>query len=59
MLHATYNAIGALEDDEITMLFGADRAGNLLEVGVVDVQTNDPVIVHAMPLRKKFNRYLP
>lgn len=59
MRHAVYNAIAAFEDDEISMLFGPDRAGNLLEVGVVDLSTSDPVIVHAMPLRDKFIRYLP
>jgi hypothetical protein len=59
MRHAVYNAIAALEDDEISMLFGPDRAGNLLEVGVVDLSTSDPVIVHAMRLRDKFIRYLP
>ena len=34
MRHAIYNG---LEDDELYMLFGPDRAGNLLEVGVVDL----------------------
>lgn len=58
MHHAIYNAINGLEQDKLYMLFGPDRAGNLLEVGVVDLWLSDPVIVHAMPLRDKFSRYL-
>jgi len=41
--------------DGFTMIIGGSRAGDRLEVGVID--SNDgPVIVHAMPVRKQ---YLP
>jgi hypothetical protein len=40
------------------MLLGPDRAGALLEVGVLGIDTDDPVIVHAMAMRAKFNPYL-
>jgi hypothetical protein len=41
----------------MTMLIGADAAGRLLEVGVVESR-DEPglVIVHAMPARQKFLR---
>ncbi|HSH59578.1 MAG TPA: hypothetical protein VK988_08055 [Acidimicrobiales bacterium] len=42
------------DDDEVMMLVGPDRAGNLLEVGVVDSDAG-PVIIHALsPARPKF-----
>lgn len=56
MLHAFRNPIRTfLVAEDMTMLIGADRAGRLLEVGVVESR-DDPglVIVHAMPAREKF-----
>jgi hypothetical protein len=32
------------------MFVGADQAGNLLEVGVID-SIDGPIIIHAMPAR--------
>ena len=40
------------------MLLGPASDGALLEVGVLDLDGNDPVIIHAMPLRPKFYRFL-
>ncbi|MFN8105136.1 MAG: hypothetical protein U0U69_11800 [Acidimicrobiia bacterium] len=34
-------------------IIGADRSGRLLEIVVVDPD-DDPVVIHAMPLREKF-----
>jgi hypothetical protein len=42
-------------DDAFVMFIGADRAGNLLEVGVID-STDGPIIVPAMPARPKYLR---
>jgi hypothetical protein len=54
ILHAYNNPIRVEElDDELFMLIGADRAGNLLEIGVVAV-TDGPLIVHAMEARPKY-----
>lgn len=54
MIHAYRNPIRAFELDEgLTMLVGPDRAGNLLEVGVVAGDPS-PVIVHAMRARPRF-----
>ena len=42
-------------DDGFVMFVGADTAGNLLEVGVID-SADGPIIVHAMPARSKYLR---
>ena len=41
--------------DDLTLLVGTDHAGNFLEVGVVDTDEG-PLVVHAMPLRTKYQR---
>ena len=45
-------------DDDLTMLIGPASDGALLEIGVLDIDGNDPVVIHAMPLRPKFYRFL-
>ena len=42
-------------DDGFVMFVGADTAGNLLAVGVID-SADGPIIVHAMPARSKYLR---
>jgi hypothetical protein len=57
MVHAIRNAIGQWQlDDGFTMRVGPARDGDLLEVGVLGIDTDDPVIVHAMRARPQ---YLP
>lgn len=51
--HAVRNAIRQRQEDEFTMLIGAARDGSLLEIGVLDAEGDDPVVIHAMPLRPK------
>jgi len=57
MLHTLAHPLRVFDlDDGFTMLLvGADTAGRLLEVGVVEGDTA-LVIVHAMPARQKFLR---
>jgi hypothetical protein len=55
MLHAYRNPIRVFAFDELTMLIGADRAGQLLEVGLANGEGVE-FIVHAMPARTKFLR---
>ena len=56
MIHAFNHPILVDDlDDGFTMFVGADPAGNLLEVGVVD-SADGPIIIHAMPARPKFPR---
>lgn len=45
-------------DENLTMLIGPSSGGALLEIGVLDLDGDDPVIIHAMPLRPKFHRFL-
>ncbi len=44
-------------DDDFTMRVGPALDGDLLEVGILGIDTDDPVIVHAMPART--NTYPP
>ena len=55
MLHAYRNPVRVLELDDLVMLIGAARAGQLLEVGVSRSEGID-FIIHAMPARPKFIR---
>jgi len=38
-------------DDDLTMLIGPAHDGTLLEIGVLDLNGEDPVVIHAMRLR--------
>jgi hypothetical protein len=59
MQHAVRNAIRRREMGEnLTMLIGPASDGTLLEIGVLDLDGDDPVIIHAMGLRPKFYRFL-
>jgi hypothetical protein len=55
MLHAYRNPIRVFQPDDLVMLIGADKAGRLLEVGVVASEGVE-FIVHAMPARPRFLR---
>lgn len=55
ILHAFRNPI-AVHDDDVTVFVGADRAGSLLEIGIVESAEGVPVIVHAMFARDKYLR---
>ena len=56
MIHAFNHPILVDDlDDGLTMFVGADTAGNLLEVGVID-SSGGPIIIHAMPARPKYLR---
>lgn len=57
MFHAVRNPIAQRQlDDDFMMRVGPARDGDLLEVGLLGVDTDDPVIVHAMRARPQ---YLP
>jgi hypothetical protein len=38
------------------MVVGPATAGNLLEIGILGRDGDDPVVIHAMNLRPKFQR---
>jgi hypothetical protein len=56
MHHAVALAVRQGSADRVPVI-GPDRVGALLEIVVLDPDT-EPVIIHAMPLRAKFYRFL-
>jgi len=42
---------------DLTMIPGSATDGVLFEVGVLDLDGDDPVIIHALPIRTKFYRF--
>ncbi len=55
MRHAIRLYLAAfLEPDSVTMYIGPARTGAILEVGVLDAYSEDPVIIHAMPARAAY-----
>jgi hypothetical protein len=59
MRHAMALAVRVVRQGstERVLVIGPDRVGALLEIEVLDPDT-EPVIIHAMPLRSKFYRFL-
>ncbi len=60
-LHAVDHALAtedAGEDPDRWLVLGPDRAGNLLEVVVMTTREGGQLIIHAMPMRPKFQRLL-
>ncbi len=59
ILHAVRNAMRRVAmDHDLTMLIGAATNGALLEIGLLDIDGDDPAAIRAMPLRRKFHRFL-
>ncbi len=57
--HAVRNTMRRVVlDDDLTMLIGPATDGALLEVGVLDIDGDDSVVIHAQPLRPKFYEFL-
>jgi len=53
--HAVRTAIRKIDmDDDLTMLIGPAQDGTPLEIGTLDLNGEDPVVIHAMRLRPKF-----
>ncbi len=42
--HAVRHAIRQIDDDDLTILIGPARDGALLEIGVLDLECDDPVV---------------
>lgn len=59
MRHGIRNAVRrVVMDEDLTMLIGPATDGTLLEIGILDIEGDDPVVIHAMVLRPKFYRFL-
>jgi hypothetical protein len=53
--HAIRTATHKIDmDEDLTMLIGPAHDGTPLEIGLLDISGEDPVIIHAMRLRPKF-----
>lgn len=59
MLHALRLPLRLVrQGDDRVLYIGADADGRLLEIVVLDAESDEPAVIHAMPLRPKFYRYL-
>jgi len=57
--HALRNPLRVVAGTGRDLVIAADRAGRLLEIAILDDDPNEePVVIHAMPLRSKFHDYL-
>ena len=54
--------VADLEGDEAPwrqLIIGPDRAGNMLELIVLQLDDGRELVIHAMPLRRRYSRLLP
>ncbi len=59
MLHATRLPISLIrQNDRLLLVIGPDRNAQLLEIVILDPDSDEPVIIHADILRPKFYKYL-
>jgi hypothetical protein len=57
--HAVHNMMCTVsESDELIMVIGPARNGAPLELGILGPASDGPVVIHAMWLRPKFERFL-
>ncbi len=57
--HALRNPVRVVSHDNKSLYIGADPSGKLLEIVVLDDDPDEePLVIHAMPLRPKFYDYL-
>jgi hypothetical protein len=54
MWHAVRNALRRIDLNEgLTMLIGPATDGSLWDIGVLDLDGEDPVVIHSMALSRK------
>ena len=59
MLHAARLPLKDWDlDDDALMRVGPARNGRLLEIGIAGIDTEEPLIFHAMECRDRFHPYL-
>jgi hypothetical protein len=61
MLHAIGHSLAVEdvgEDPDRWLVIGPDTAGNLLEVVVLISSEGDELVIHAMPMRPTYRRFL-
>jgi hypothetical protein len=59
IVHAVDHALAVGEQDDGKVLYlGPDRAGNLLEVVSIARDDGSEIVIHAMPMRSKYEPFL-
>jgi hypothetical protein len=59
MLHAIRHPARIVPGEGRDLVIGADQSGRLLEAVVLDDDPDEePIVIHPMPLRPKFHRFL-
>jgi hypothetical protein len=59
IVHAVEHVLAVGEQDDGKVLYlGPDRAGNLLEVVTVARDDGSEIVIHAMPMRAKYEPFL-
>ena len=59
MQHAIRHPVRIVPGDGRGLVIGANRSGRLREVVILhDDPGQEPIVIHAMPVRAKFHRYL-
>jgi hypothetical protein len=59
IVHAIAHALAVGEQDDGKVLYlGPDRAGNLLEVVSIARDDGSEIVIHAMPMRSKYEPFL-
>jgi hypothetical protein len=57
--HVVRNPLRVVRGQGRDLVIGADSSGRLLEVVILDDDPDEePVVIHARPLRAKFHHYL-
>jgi hypothetical protein len=56
---AGYSLEDADDEPRRTLLLGPDRAGNLLELVVLELDDGRRLVIHAMPMRPAYRDLLP
>jgi hypothetical protein len=57
--HAPQNPLRVISGHGRDLVIGPSREGQILEIVILDDSLDEePVIIHAMPLRSKFHHYL-
>jgi len=57
--HALQHPLRVVTGESRDLVIGPDRAGQMLEIVILDDDPDEePIVIHAMPLRPKFHHYL-
>jgi hypothetical protein len=58
-IHSSLSTSNPMADPPRLLVIGSDRAGNMVELIVLDLADERLLVIHAMPLRHQFYELLP